>query len=82
MKKLVSILLILVLVFSMSCIAFADNDDAAVISPDHGNTDPDVDNPDPSPKTGDTNAIYWVIAIAVLALGTAVFCGRKLVVNK
>ncbi len=80
MKKLVSILLIFVLVFSMSCFAFAEDD--AVISPDHGNTDPDIDNPTPSPKTGDTGAIYWVIALAVLALGTAVFCGKKLIVNK
>ncbi len=80
MKKLVSILLILVLVFSLSCVAFADND--SVISPEHDNTDPDKDNPAPGPQTGDTGAIYWVIAAAVLALGTAVFCGRKLIVNK
>lgn len=81
MKKLVSILLILVLIFSLSCVAFAA-DDVEVISPEHGNTDPDTDNPDPSPKTGDTGLIYWVIAAAVLALGAAVFCGRKLIVNK
>lgn len=79
MKKLVSILLIFVLVFSMSCIAFAEED---AISPEHNNTDPGADAPTPGPKTGDTDAIYFVIALAVLALGTAVFCGRKLIVNK
>ena len=80
MKKLVSVLLILVLVFSLSCVAFAAND--TVISPEHGNTDPGTDDPTPGPQTGDTGAIYWVIAASVLALGTAVFCGRKLIVNK
>lgn len=79
MKKLVSILLILVLVFSMSCIAFAESE---VISPEYDNTDPGTDTPTPGPQTGDTDAIYWVIALAVLALGTAIFCGRKLIVNK
>ncbi len=81
MKKLVSILLILVLMFSLSCVAFAATSEE-VISPDHGNTDPATDDPTPGPQTGDTGAIYWVIAVAVLALGAAVFCGRKLIVNK
>ncbi len=78
MKKIVSILLILVLVFSMSCIAFAED----VQSPEHDNTDPGTDTPTPGPKTGDTNAVYFVIALAVLALGTALFCGKKLITNK
>lgn len=78
MKKFVSILLIFVLVFSMSCIAFAED----VQSPEHDNTDPGTDAPTPGPQTGDNGAIYWVIALAVLALGTAAFCGKKLIANK
>lgn len=75
MKKFVAILLILVMVFAMSCIAFADTN---VISPSGGNEDPDQ----PSPQTGDLAGIYWVFAAAVLAIGFAVFCGKKLITEK
>ena len=80
MKKLVSILLILVLVFSMSAFALADPAD--VVSPEKGNTNVDNNNPNPSPQTGDTNTIFFVVAAMVLAIGAAVFCGSKLIREK
>lgn len=75
MKKFVAILLILVMVFAMSSIAFAAND---VISPQSGDEEPDV----PSPQTGDLAGMFWVAAAAVLAIGFAVFFGKKLVTEK
>ena len=80
MKKFVSILLILVLVFSMSAVAMAASADVA--SPETGNTDVENNNPDSSPQTGDTYTIFFVVAAMVLAIGAAVFCGRKLISNK
>ena len=80
MKKFVSILLILVLVFSMSAVAMAASADVA--SPETGNTDVENNNPDSSPQTGDTYTIFFVAAAMVLAIGAAVFCGRKLISNK
>ena len=78
MKKLISVMLILVLVFAMATVAFA----ADVTSPEKGNTDVNPDNPAPSPQTGDNGMIYWVIAAMVLAVGVVAFCGKKLVGEK
>ncbi len=78
MKKLVCLLLVLVLVFAMSAGAFADN----AVSPEHGNTDVDVDDNPKSPQTGDTGAIFWVVTAMVLAIGAVTFCGVKLVNEK
>lgn len=78
MKKFVSILLILVLMFSLAAVVFADT----AISPEKENTDVDPVEPTPAPQTGDTNTIYWVIAAMVLAVGAVIFCGKKLVADK
>lgn len=79
MKKFVTILLILVLVFSLTTVAFARN---YIISPEKENTDVNPDNPTPSPQTGENGTIFWVIAALILAVGTVVFCGKKLVLEK
>ncbi len=75
MKKFVAILLILVLMFAMSTVAFAKN---PVISPEGGDEEPD----EPSPQTSDNSSIYWVVFAAVLAIGLAFFCGKKLITEK
>lgn len=79
MKKFVCILLVLVMVFAFASVAFADSN---VISPEKNNTDVNPDNPTPAPQTGESGTIFWVIAALILAVGTAVFCGKKLVLNK
>jgi hypothetical protein len=76
MKKLISILLILVLMFSMSCAVFATD----VVSPEASNT-PTDDNP-PSPQTGETISAAWVMVIAAAAVAVLAFCGRKLISEK
>ena len=78
MKKLVSILLILVLVFSMATVAFAQS----VSSPEKSNTNVNADDSKASPQTGETNTIYWVITAMVVAIGALIFCGKKLVLEK
>ena len=75
MKKFVAILLMLVMVFAMSSIAFAATD---VISPNGGEENPDQ----PSPQTSDLANIVWVAVAAVLAIGLAVFFGKKLATEK
>ena len=76
MKKLVSILLILVLMFSMSCVVFA----ADVVSPEASNTPTNDDTP--SPQTGETISVAWVAVIGVAAVAVLAFCGRKLISEK
>lgn len=78
MKKLVSILLILILVFSMATVAFAQS----VSSPEKDNTDVNTDDSEASPQTGETNTMLWVIVAMVVAVGALIFCGRKLVFEK
>lgn len=78
MKKFVSILLILVLMFAMATVAFADD----VISPEKGNSDVNPEDTPAAPQTGETSAIYWVIAAMIFAVGTVIFCGKKLVAEK
>lgn len=78
MKKFVSILLILVLMFAMATVAFADD----VISPEKGNSDVNPDDKPVAPLTGETNAIYWVVVAMILAVGTLTFCGKKLIEEK
>lgn len=78
MKKIVSILLILVLMFSLAAAVFADS----VSSPEKENTNVEPNKSPASPQTGETGAIYWVIAAMVLAIGAALFCGKKLVLDK
>lgn len=79
MKKFVCILLVLVMVFAFASVAFAEN---YVVSPEKNNTDVNPDNPTPAPQTGESGTIYWVIAALILAVGTVVFCGKKLVFGK
>lgn len=79
MKKFVSILLIFVLMFALASVAFAAND---VISPEKGNTDVEPEDTPVAPQTGETGAIYWVVAAMFLALGAVIFCGKKLVADK
>lgn len=76
MKKAVSIILILVMVFSMSCFALAED----VVSPEASNT-PTNNNPS-SPQTGETISVVWVMVIAVVALAALAFCGKKLISEK
>lgn len=80
MKRFVTILLILALVFSMGAVAFAQD----VTSPEKGNTDisPDDDPGNKAPQTGSELSIYYVIAAALLAVGAVVFCGKKLINEK
>ena len=78
MKKLVSILLIMVFVFAMTTVAFA----AGAVSPEKQNTNIDTDNSEASPQTGETNTIFWVITALIVAIGALLFCGKKLVCNK
>lgn len=77
MKRFISLLLIVVLIFALSSVAFA------VSSPEKQNTDVDVnEDTEPSPTTADNNAIYFVVTALLLAVGTLVFCGKKLVNQK
>ena len=76
MKKLVAMLLILVLVFSMSCFVFAED----IISPEASNT-PTDDTPT-SPQTGETISAVWVAMIGIAAVAVLAFCGRKLISEK
>ena len=78
MKKFVCVLLILVFMFAMASVAFAAN----TISPERGNSDVDSDDKPAAPQTGETGTIYWVIAAMIFAVGTVVFCGKKLVAQK
>lgn len=75
MKRFVAILLILVMIFSLSAMAFAKD---AVVSPEGSNEDPSQ----PSPQTGDLAGIYWVAVAAIMAIGFAFFCGKKLMTEK
>ena len=78
MKKFVSILLILVLVFSMSAVAMAASADVA--SPETGNTDVENNNPDSSPQTGDNSHIWLWILLASGSLAGVIaisIVGRK-----
>ena len=78
MKRFVIILLVMVMVFSMSAMAFAAETED-VSSPIDG---PDPVNPDPAPQTGDTNTIFYVIAAIIVAAGVVLFCGKKLIREK
>lgn len=78
MKKIISILLILVLMFSLAAAVFADS----VSSPEKQNTKVQAKKSAASPQTGETGAIFWVIAAMLLSIGTALFCGKKLVLDK
>lgn len=78
MKRFVIILLVMVMVFSMSAMAFADN----AASPEQGNTDINKDNGEKAPQTGDTNTIFYVIAAIIVAAGVVLFCGKKLIREK
>lgn len=78
MKKFMVILLVMVMVFSMSAMAFAEN----VSSPEQGNTDVNNGNGEKAPQTGDTNTIFYVIAAIIVAAGVVLFCGKKLIREK
>ena len=78
MKKFMIILLVMVMVFSMSVMAFAEN----VSSPEQGNTDVNNGNGEKAPQTSDTNTIFFVIAAIIVAAGVVLFCGKKLIREK
>ncbi len=80
MKKLICLLLIIVMLFAMASVVFADN----VPSAEKHNTDVegDDDNRGKSPQTGEDGTVYWVVCALVLAIGAVLFCGKKLVCNK
>ncbi len=79
MKKFVCILLILVMVFALASVAFAET---YVSSPEKNNTNVNPEKNPTAPQTGETGTIFWVIAALILAVGTVVFCGKKLVFGK
>ena len=80
MRKIMAIVLVVVLVFAMATVAFADN---GVTSPEKGNT-----NPTPAPsgnhshQTGESFSLVWIVLAAVVLLGVAFFCGKKLIAVK
>jgi LPXTG-motif cell wall-anchored protein len=80
MKKIVSIMMVIVLVFTMAGIAFASTN---VISPEKPNTDVEPGTPgEPSPQTGETVSIIWVAVAAVALLAIAFVCVKKLILVK
>ena len=80
MKKLVAIALIVVLVFAMGTVAFAEGN---VVSPEKGNT-PTTPAPkgNTSHQTGESVSVVWIVLAAVVLLGVAFFCGKKFVAAK
>ena len=79
MKQFISILLIVVLMFSLASVVFAET----ALSPEKQNTKVTPQKTGKaSPQTGETNAIFWVIAALVLSIGVVLFCGKKLVLEK
>lgn len=80
MKKLVAIALVVVLVFAMGTVAFAEG---SVSSPEKGNT-PTTPAPqgNTSHQTGESVSVVWIVLAAVVLLGVAFFCGKKFVAAK
>lgn len=80
MKKFVAIALIVVLVFAMGTVAFAEGN---VVSPERGNT-PTTPTPsgNTSHQTGESISVIWIVLAAVVLLGVAFFCGKKFVAAK
>ena len=80
MRKLMAIVLVVVLVFAMATVAFAETN---VVSPEKNNT-----NPTPAPsgntshQTGESFSVVWVVLAAVVLLGVAFFCGKKFIAVK
>ena len=81
MKKLFAIVLIVVLVFAMASVAFADSGSGNnVISPEKQNTSPSVTpGGKTSPQTGESFSVVWVVLAALVLLAVALFCGKKLI---
>ena len=78
MKKLFAIVLVVVLVFAMASVAFADSGNAA--SPEKQNTSPSVTpGGKTSPQTGESFSVMWVVVAALVLLAVALFCGKKLI---
>lgn len=80
MRKLMAIVLVVVLVFAMASVAFADT---GVVSPEKGNSDkPVTPSGDKSHQTGESFSVIWIVIAAVVLLGVAFFCGKKFVTVK
>ena len=78
MKKLFAIVLVVVLVFAMASVAFADSGNA--VSPEKQNTSPSVTpGGKTSPQTGESFSVIWVVVAALVLLAVALFCGKKLI---
>jgi len=75
MKRMMSMLLILVLILGMFSLTVFAKD--PIISPEQGNVDVEPSQPS-SPQTGGLPAVVYVAA-AVLLCGVAVICIRKAV---
>ena len=75
MRKLMAIVLVVVLVFAMASVAFAETN---VISPEKDNTNP-TPSGDKSHQTGESISVVWIVLAAVALLGVAFFCGKKFV---
>ena len=80
MKKLLVAVLIIAMLFSLSSVAFANS---KVISPENDNTEVPPDDPgEPSPQTGESINVIWVIVAAFAFLAIAFFCVKKLILVK
>ena len=80
MRKFMAIVLVVVLVFAMASVAFADN---GVPSPEKGNTKPTpAPSGNKSHQTGESFSVVWVVLAAVVLLGVAFFCGKKFIAVK
>ena len=80
MKKLIAVLLLFVLVFALSSVAYAN---AKVVSPEIPDVDVPPDDPGPpSPQTGESVNVVWFVIAAVAFLAVAFFCVKKLILSK
>ena len=80
MRKLMAIVLVVVLVFAMATVAFADD---GVVSPQKENTNPSpTPNGNASHQTGEAVPMVWIVLAAVVLLGVAFFCGKKFIAVK
>lgn len=73
MKKIIAILLVLTMVFSMSLVTFARN---WIVSPEP--VPEDDDNGKDSPKTGDSTLLICLGTVALASISTAAIAKKKL----
>lgn len=80
MRKFMAIVLVVVLVFAMATVAFAND---GVVSPEKQNTNPTpTPNGDASHQTGEAVPVVLIVLAAIVLLGVAFFCGKKFIAVK